>query len=143
MPQRTDGSGFGASNAIVTSTARHWLDDEGILHVVGLPGSAHTLADARENVGVDGRIAKGGKAPTVIDMRLIESISRDARNYYGGPEAAAIYAAAALIADSPLSRILATFFLGINKPLIPTRLVEGEEAAVAWLRQFLPRDEPR
>jgi hypothetical protein len=34
--------------------------------------------------------------------------------------------------------VLGNFYLGLNKPLVPTRLFTSEEEAQAWLRSFLP-----
>ncbi len=45
--------------------------------------------------------------------------------------------AVALIVDTPLSRILGTFFLSVNKPPYPVRMFDDEESAVAWLRAFV------
>jgi hypothetical protein len=35
-----------------------------------------------------------------------------------------------------LSRALGNFFLGLNKPSMPTRLFDDQEQALAWLRGF-------
>jgi hypothetical protein len=44
----------------------------------------------------------------------------------------------ALLVGSPMSRAIGNFFIGLNKPLIPTRLFVSEPEALAWLRGFLP-----
>ena len=38
---------------------------------------------------------------------------------------------------SPLTRAIGNFFLGLNKPLMPTRLFTSEEEALAWLKTFV------
>lgn len=36
---------------------------------------------------------------------------------------------------NPLSRVMANFFIGINKPLKPTKLFDDRDKAIAWLQQ--------
>jgi len=38
--------------------------------------------------------------------------------------------------------VIGNFFIGINKPPLPTRLFDDEPAAVAWLQQFVAHDQP-
>ena len=84
------------------------------------------------------------KVPGISDVYL--ATSKDERNeplieeskklgvkYYAGSEAGNVFAAAALIVDSPLSRLLGNFFLGINKPKMPVRLCKNEDEALEWI----------
>ncbi len=51
-------------------------------------------------------------------------------------DALAITAIAMLI-NSPGSRIIGNFFLGINKPSVPTKLFNEKNKAIEWLKQFV------
>lgn len=120
---------------LTTRTMRYQLDDQGFVWAAALPGSTHDLDDARENVRTAIEISGGAKVPHLIDMRLIRNQTREARAYYAGPETAEAISAVALLIGSPLSRAIANFFLGLNKPMMPTRLFTSEEEAIDWLLQ--------
>lgn len=135
---------------VSTTTAEIWLDEaEGILHGVFKAGAKETLTEAKENVAVAQGLAKGRKFGVLIDMSGIESISRDARNYYGGPEASSYSLGQALITRSVVGKLIANFFIGLNKTPHPVRLFNDRDDAIAWLKQLggsrqgrLERDRP-
>ena len=70
-------------------------------------------------------------------MQALKGMSRDARVYFAGPQTAEVESAAALLIHSPLGRAVGNFFLGLNKPLFPTRLFTSESDALAWLSSFV------
>ena len=43
----------------------------------------------------------------------------------------------ALVVGSPVSRVIANFFVGLNRPHYPCRAFDDPERALAWLRSFL------
>ena len=122
---------------IVTQTAKVWLDENGILRVTSLPGATQTLAQAHENMSVEVQLSGGKRRPLLVDLRGMKSFDRDARAYYAGQEAAKYQSAIALLIGSPLSRVIGNFFIGFNKPAMPTRLFTSELEALEWLKEFL------
>ncbi len=64
-------------------------------------------------------------------------MTRDARVYFAGSESKKVHSAAALLAQSPLSKVLGNLFLGLNKPLFPTRLFTSEKDAIEWLKGYI------
>jgi hypothetical protein len=42
-----------------------------------------------------------------------------------------------IVIGNPLSRMMGTFFINVNKPKAPTRLFDDEATAVAWLRGYV------
>jgi hypothetical protein len=42
----------------------------------------------------------------------------------------------AIIIQSPLSRVIGNFFMGLNKPRVPARLFKSEKEAVKWLKEL-------
>lgn len=109
-----------------------WLEG-GVLRCEILPGR-QTAADARENVRIIGELAQGQRLPMLIDVRRGTAVSREARLIYGGPENAKNVAAVAFLVDSPLSRVLGNFFLGLKPSAYPIRLFGEQAAALAWLQ---------
>lgn len=112
-------------------------DKEGVVHMRYRPNSSVNLETAIENIQETARIGEGRKVPMVVNLTGVKSVSRDARRYYSGEETAKYVSAVALVAESPVSRVLGNFFLGIEKPPMPTRLFSSEEKAREWLVQFM------
>jgi hypothetical protein len=83
------------------------------------------------------KISKGKKLPLLVDSRNIKSMEREARVYYAGEEGRKSVSACALLIGSPVSRVIGNFFMGLNKPLVPTRLFTSETEAIEWLRRFI------
>ncbi len=121
-----------------TSTQRlYWDSDENIVWGE-LDSTPQTLKTAEENIDAQARVRDAlGKEMTrvVIDMRQTVQITREARNYYASERTASIQRATALLIESPLSAMIANFFMGLNKPLSPTRMFTSEDKAIAWLRK--------
>jgi hypothetical protein len=96
-----------------------------------------TLDDARANVALCLQRNAGRRRPLLVDLREAKSQTAEARAYLAGPEGLAVSQAVGLLIGSPVSRVLGNFYLGLNKPSIPTRLFTSDEEALAWLRSFL------
>ena len=122
---------------IEVRTQTIWLSDEGIVHAKLKPHIEVDHADAEEAVRAIGTLCNGKKRPVFVDISEIKFMSREARTYFAGPETANVKSAAALLIRSPLTKAIGNFFLGLNKPLFPTRLFISEAEALTWLRGFL------
>ena len=121
---------------IETGTARIWLREDGIVHAVDLGKSQVTLSDAKEDVATVLKVAKGNRLPILIDITAVKSVTREARHYYRH-EAGINAAAAAIIVGSAVSRIIANFVIGLDKPIVPARIFTSEDKAIEWLKGFL------
>ncbi len=93
------------------------------------------LEDAKQNVEAIYEIGGRQRNLVLVDMRGVRSQSREARQYFAGPEAGRATLAVALLVGSPLSRVLANFFLRLMPQKWPTALFNDEQAAIAWLRE--------
>ena len=123
---------------IVTRTGTLYLDADGIIRGTINPGAEQTLEDAIENVQASSAVGLGKRRPLLVDMRPIKSQTREARTYYTGPEGTRCFTAAAVLVDSPVSRLIANFLLGFNKSAtVPSRLFTSEPEAIEWLKTFL------
>jgi hypothetical protein len=66
----------------------------------------------------------------LVDMATTADVTRAARAVFGRPcQASRI----ALLGASPVDRVLANFFLGINTVPCPTKFFTSEPAALTWL----------
>jgi len=122
---------------IETRTAKIKIIEVGIINVTIKENAVQDLNDAKENIASCATLANKKKLVSLIDIRLAESIDREARNYYGGPENARITKAMALLIDSGFSRVMGNFFLGLNKPKMPTKLFTEKNKAIDWLKGFI------
>jgi hypothetical protein len=119
---------------IETRTARIWMGEDGILRGRIGEGADEKAEDAVANVAAAARLAAGRKRALLIDMRQVSFISQEARRVYAGRETNRYTLALALLVESPLSKLIGNFFIGLNKPLFPTKLFNSEREAIAWLK---------
>ncbi len=121
---------------VCISSGRFWVDEEGILRGEASPAAAQDLAEAKAQVAAQRGLGVSLPRPFLMDIRKARALSREARVYYAGQEVTGVFTATALLVDSPLSRAIGNFFLGLNKPSMPTRMFGDAEQALAWLRTF-------
>ena len=81
----------------------------------------------------------------LVDLRGVNAVSREARQFYARPyqdDRKTPNQALAIITGSPLSKVIANFFLGINKPRVPIKLFSKESDAKKWLKSLVPLPYP-
>ena len=118
-----------------TATQKLYWDDENNIVWGELDATPQTLKTAKENIDAQERIRDAvnrKKTRVLIDMRQTTKIGREAREYYAGERTASIQTATALLISSAVSVVIANFFMGLNKPLSPTRLFTAPEPAIAF-----------
>jgi len=125
------------NEVIEVAASRICLGEDGIVHAVTKPGSEQTLADAREQIAAIGKIGRGKALPVLVDFKNIKSQDRGARAYFAGKEPAKVVTACAILLSSPLSRVIGNFYMGLNKPVTPTKLFTSESEAIEWLKEYL------
>lgn len=113
-----------------------WMGEDGIARTKVKKGSEVKLEHARENSVVVNSFYIDRKFPLLIDGRGIKSMEREARAFFTANGRRTNTLAFAIIIDSSVSKVVGNFFLGINKPIVPTKLFLNEETAIEWLEQF-------
>ena len=116
-----------------------WLAADGFLYAVAEKGCDITLDVAKEHVQVLKRLACGLPRPLLVDVGGIHSATKEARDYLSrNKESISNFLAVAVLVGSPVSRIIASFTLGITAPLdIPAKAFSSKEKAQVWLKGFL------
>ncbi|MBU0665292.1 MAG: STAS/SEC14 domain-containing protein [Proteobacteria bacterium] len=114
-----------------------WLGKDEIARVIHDPGTELTLADAQETMAAYVKVTKGKRLPLFVDTKKMKSMTREVRLYYASEEAAKQASAVAIIVDTPVSRVLGNFYLGLSHPRLPSRLFTSEHEALKWLKGFL------
>ena len=119
---------------IATRQCTFRLDGDGIVIATMKDGARFELADAVEAVAATAEVTVGTRRPVLVDMRGVQSESKDARAYFGGSEMTKLATAIALLVGSPVSRVIANFFIRIGAQPVPTRVFDDPSSARTWLR---------
>ncbi|MDQ3335699.1 MAG: STAS/SEC14 domain-containing protein [Myxococcota bacterium] len=122
-----------------TETCTFQRDPRGFMRAVMRTGCEMGLEDAQKNLAAIFELGGRQRGLVLVDMRGVRSQSREARQYFAtSDEALQATLAVALLIGSPVSRVLANFFLRLNPQRIPTALFTAEEAAITWLMEHRP-----
>jgi hypothetical protein len=124
-------------NAISITGYWTWMGDDGIACTKVKPNVDITLEYALENTKAVSSLYVDKKFPILIDSRGIKSMSREAREHFSTRGRDSKTNAFGIVIKSPLSRVIGNFFLGLNKPAVPTRLFDNEEDALEWLKKHV------
>ncbi len=119
-----------------TNTVTYTIEtDPDILIIVPLKGTIDNARDARENVALVYQYARGLGKPVgnVVIMTNMLSQDAEARRAYAEIDPHQVYGAG-LVVESALSRALGSFFIGLSRPVVPTKLFESIENAIEWLK---------
>ncbi len=122
-----------------TSTQKLYWDGENEIVWGELFADITTEELAKENIDAQERIRDSmnkEKTRVIIDMTAVFEISKEARDYFANERTASIQRATALLIGSAVSRTIGNFFLGLNKPITPTKLFTDPQEAIKWLRTF-------
>ena len=114
--------------------------DPDIMIIVPVEGTMDNAEDARENVDYYHAYARtlGRKCGSVVIMSNMLSQSAEARKAYAEIDPSLLYGGA-LVVESALSRALGSFFIGLSRPVVPTKLFDAVENAVDWLKTMRPK----
>ncbi len=114
--------------------------DPDILLIVPRQGTIDNGQDARENVAYYHEYARslGRPCGSVVIMSNMLSQDAEARRAYTEIDPNLVYGGA-LVVQSSLSRALGSFFIGLTRPKVPTKLFDSVENAVEWLKTMRPQ----
>jgi hypothetical protein len=90
-------------------------------------------------VVVKNRLAlkNGVSYPCLFDITQVKQSTKEARDYMA-IEGNELVLASAILVTSPMLKMMANFFIMVNKPTNPTRMFTDLESALDWLAQFKP-----
>jgi len=113
-----------------------WYGNDGICYTTVKSNAVVSLQDAKENSQAIKKISGNSVYPLLVNLKEINSISKEARDHFSMRGRSPGVKAIGMLIKSPVSRIIGNFFLGLNKPTVPTQLFTNETKAIAWLKQF-------
>ena len=112
------------------------LRDDGILAYHPIPGLVLTHEVALQVLEVGLQVTQGPK-PTLVLMRDMARVERGARALFASDEYMRLCSQTAVVVGSPVSRVIANFFVGLNRPKYPYKVFDDPELATEWLRGFV------
>lgn len=103
----------------------------GILHLEWQKDCTIIAEDAEAAMEAVNILSDGAAHPMLVDMETTRTVTRGARMVFAIPCSASRIA---LLGSSPVDRMIANFFLGVNSPPCPTRFFTSRQVAMAWLQ---------
>jgi hypothetical protein len=124
------------NNYIENSYAKIWIEND-IIYGEYAPGIIITLEIAHQVVATRLSLSDGNTYPMFIDVRKVKFIDKEARMYLAKhPDALRFINASALIIESQLLKIMTNFFIRIENPPIPVKMLTDEKQAIEWLERY-------
>jgi hypothetical protein len=111
-----------------------------ILIILPETGLRDDAASARMNMAFQTEYAERLGRPCAVIVLLGSLTSQDAearRIYAAGMQPGRFYAAS-LVVTNPLSRAIGSFFLGLSRPPVPTKMFPDFDKAIAWAESQRP-----
>lgn len=110
-----------------------------ILAVVPFDGSLDDASTAKESVRIqlEHMRATGRRAGVIVFMDRVVQQDSGARTVYRDAPDPAFQVCFALIGGTPFGRAVASIFLGLSPPKVPTRMFSSFDEAIAWVRTRL------
>ena len=110
--------------------------------LIVLPGAGlrDDGASARMNIDFQVGYAKSLSRPCAVIVHLASLTSQDAeaRRIYAAAMTRDHFFAASLVVTSPISRAIGSFFLGLSRPAVPTKMWGDFTKAIAWAETQRP-----
>jgi len=120
-----------------------WVDDNRIIVAVDTGELEHTVEHAKIVVEIFRRLSGNTPLPLLADFTNLRTVRREVREYYSSEECQRIYKATAvgMMTRSVIGRMVANFIMGIHSPQVPTKLFTDPDAAVGWLKAYVPQEQ--
>ena len=117
-----------------THNTRYYLAAPDIAIIIPETGLKDDGASARVNIDFQTKWATSHSARCAVVVYMSNMLSQDseARRIYAEGMDPRVFYAAALVVTSPISRAIGSFFIGLTKPGVPTRIFGTIPDAVAW-----------
>lgn len=118
-----------------------WYDEiNRIGNIAFDPGAELHIGQCPEVTEALIKATRGEIRPLIVDFKNMKSQTKESRDYYSkDPRHAATHTATALVVNNAVTRMIANFFIGLNKAVKPVRLFDDYQSAVQWILA-LPAD---
>jgi hypothetical protein len=107
-----------------------WVEEARLVRVRWLPGAVCDLDAAQASTAAIAKLGRD-RCPLLVDMREMTSLERPAREHFVSDHGNT--SAIALLVGSPVTRMMANFFIGMRRMPVPIRMFTDETDAIEWL----------
>ncbi len=119
-------------------SARYYLAEEGVIVVIPHENCVDTEVTARAAIGLQvdywRNVPRAGAS--IVLMDAVHHQEASARRVYQKEIGSQWQTGIALVASSLFGRSIASIFLGLAKPPVPTRMFADLDSALVWLRSM-------
>jgi len=113
------------------------LRSDGIMYVRITPEKEESVELVKQMVQKMGEMVNYQKVPLLAEHLEFALPPKENREYWATTEACPYSKADAFIVCSTAMKLIANFYLRINKPERPTRMFTSHKEAIEWLRGYL------
>lgn len=114
-----------------------YLRSDGIMYIRISPEKEETVELVKKMVEKMGEMVNYKKVPMLAKHEEFALPGKANRDYWATKEACPYSKADAFMINSPAMKLIANFYLKINKPERPTKMFTDENEAINWLKTFL------
>lgn len=125
-----------------TAAGGYYLVEPGVIVAVPVPGYVQRETDARRSLEEFHRIVsqEGRPHAAIILVDRVRSQDAAARRVWSGADDRGKRSGLALVCASPLARAIGSFFIGFNRPSVPTKMFAEFGQAREWSRHRVQSD---
>lgn len=88
-------------------------------------------------------VFNGEKYPCLININSIKETTKEARDFLASEKGCEGFTAGAFLVDSILENVMASMYIYLNKPVVPTKVFKDRTKAVEWLAGFVEKNNPQ
>lgn len=121
-----------------SDNARFFEIEPGVLAVIPTDGCTDDEETARQSVRtqLDYLRGEGVRAGTLVFMDAVAHQTGGARAVYRDDPDPAFLSCFALVGGTPFGRAVGSFFIGLSRPRVPTKMFSTYEEALTWAREL-------
>jgi hypothetical protein len=82
------------------------------------------------------KVSKGKSYPVFVELNKVKGVTKDARGFLAGGQAAELISASALWGVHEMIKMLANFYLALNQPDVPVKFFSDKHKALEWLSKY-------
>jgi len=110
------------------------LDEDGIVHLRFPEKTTHNISSIKEHLdGVKKLDHDGDGVLLLVHFKNLVGMDKLSRKFVNTDEMVKTHKACAMFVNNPLSKLIANFFLGINKPNFIISSFTNVDTAKKWL----------
>ena len=119
---------------IETSNAVLRRVDDNIICLTFPRRTTHTLVTMTEHLnGLRLLDLTNNGVLLLVDLNNLIGVTKEARTMVSNPDMTKTHKAVAMLVSNPLTRLIASFFLGLNKPKFPIKSFTNSDDGILWL----------